>query len=126
LKDKTVYVLKKEKIPLHFVEITNKISELLWQVVKVNTIHNELIRNPEFVLIGRWIYALRSWWFTPGTVLDVIIGVLEKNKWPMNTEKIIEAVLKVRSVKPTTIYMNLQNKNVIERVWRNYYQLKAK
>jgi hypothetical protein len=29
LKDKTVYVLKKEKIPLHFVEITNKISELL-------------------------------------------------------------------------------------------------
>jgi hypothetical protein len=28
-------------------------------------------------------------------------------------------------VKQTTIYMNLQNKNRIERVWRNYYQVKA-
>jgi hypothetical protein len=33
--------------------------------------------------------------------------------------------LKIRNVKRTTIYMNLQNKKVIERVWRNYYQLKS-
>jgi hypothetical protein len=44
----------------------------------------------------------------------------------MNTEDIIKEVLKTRNVKQTTIYMNLQNKNIIERVWRNYYTLKQK
>jgi hypothetical protein len=34
----------------------------------------------------------------------------------MSSEDIIKAVLKVRNVKKSTIYMNLQNKNVIERV----------
>lgn len=124
LKDKAVYVLKKEKVPMHFVDISNKITEYLWDKVKVNTIHNELIRNTDFVLIGRWIYALKEWGFVPGTVIDVIAEVLQKRAEPMTTEDIIKEVLKVRDVKKTTIYMNLQNKKVIERVWRNYYQLK--
>jgi hypothetical protein len=34
----------------------------------------------------------------------------------MTTEDIIKEVLKIRNVKRTTIYMNLQNKKVIERV----------
>lgn len=42
----------------------------------------------------------------------------------MNTEDITNKVLKVRNVKKTTIYMNLQNKKVIERVGRNFYQIK--
>lgn len=123
LKDKAIYVMKKEKVPMHFVDIANKITDMLWEAVKVNTIHNELIRNREFVLIGRWIYALKEYWFTPWTVLDVIVDILSKKWEAMNTEDIIKDVLKIRKVKPTTIYMNLQNKNTIERVWRNYYQL---
>jgi hypothetical protein len=43
--------MKKEKIPMHFVELSNRITEMLNKNVKVNTIHNELIRNDEFVLI---------------------------------------------------------------------------
>ena len=125
LKDKSIYIMKKEKVPMHFVDISNKITEMLWESIKVNTIHNELIRNSEFVLIGRWIYALKEWGFIPGTVLDVIISILEKKWKPMNTEEITKEVLKTRNVKQTTIYMNLQNKNRIERVWRNYYQVKA-
>lgn len=124
LKDKAIYVMKKEKTPMHFVEISNKITQMLEEKVKVNTIHNELIRNNEFVLIWRWIYALKEWWFNPGTVLDVISSILEKNWEPMSTEEITKEVLKIRNVKQTTIYMNLQNKKVIERVGRNYYQLK--
>lgn len=124
LKDKAIYVMKKEKIPMHFVDISNKITDMLEEKVKVNTIHNELIRNSEFVLIWRWIYALKDWWFTPWTVLDVITWVLEKKGEPMNTEDITKEVLKTRNVKQTTIYMNLQNKKVIERVGRNFYQLK--
>lgn len=124
LKDKSIYVMKKEKVPMHFVDISNKISEYLWETVKVNTIHNELIRNEEFILIGRGIYALKEWGFKPGTVLDVISDVLRKEWDAMSTDEIIKRVLKVRDVKKTTIYMNLQNKNVIERVWRNFYKLK--
>lgn len=124
LKDKAIYILKKEWVPMHFVDISNKIIEYLEDNVKVNTIHNELIRNDEFVLIGRWIYALKEWWFKPGTVLDVIVSILEKKEEPMSTEEITNEVLKIRNVKDTTIYMNLQNRKVIERVWRNYYQLK--
>ena len=43
----------------------------------------------------------------------------------MSTEDITKEVLKTRNVKQTTIYMNLQNKSVVERVGRNYYQLKS-
>lgn len=124
LKDKAIYVMKKERMPMHFVDIANKITEYLGDKVKVNTIHNELIRNEEFILIGRGIYALKEWGFKPWTVLDVIVEVLKKNGGPMTTENIITKVLKVRDVKKTTIYMNLQNKKIIERVGRNYYQLK--
>lgn len=125
LKDKAQYILRKEKIPMHFVSIANKITETMGEKVKINTIHNELIRNNEFVLVGRWIYALKDWWiYKPGTVLDMIIDIMKKNWEPMQTEDIIHKVLKVRKVKNTTIYMNLQNKKIIERVWRNYYKLK--
>jgi len=124
LKDKAIYVMKKQKTPMHFVDISNNITKYLWDSVKVNTIHNELIRNNEFVLIWRWLYALKEWWFKPGTVIDVIIDVLKKNKEPMSTEDIIKNVLKVRNVKKTTIYMNLQNKDIIKRVGRNYYDIK--
>lgn len=124
LKDKAIYVMKKDKLPMHFIDISNKITQYLGETVKVNTIHNELIRNNEFVLIGRGIYALKEWGFIPGTVLDVIVNVLEKNGEAMTTEEITKEVLKTRNVKQTTIYMNLQNKDIIQRVGRNYYQLK--
>lgn len=124
LKDKAIYVFKKEKNPIHFVELANKISNYFGEPVKVATIHNELIRNNEFVLIGRGIYVLKEWGYKPGTVLDVIMDIFSKAKSPLSTEEIIARVLKTRKVKTSTIYMNLQNKQQIERVGRNMYQLK--
>lgn len=124
LKDKAVYVLKKAKKPMHFVEITNAIADRFSESVKVATIHNELIRNNEFVLIGRGIYVLKEWGYKPGTVLDVILDVFIKAKTPLSTEEIITKVLKVRQVKTSTIYMNLQNRKYVERVGRNLYQMK--
>lgn len=125
LKDKALYILRKEKIPMHFISISNKISDNFWESVRVNTVHNELIRNSEFVLVWRGIYALREWGiYKPGTVIDVIIDILKKSSKPLTRQEIVDKVLKVRKVKEATIYMNLQNKNVIQRVWRNYYSLK--
>ncbi|MCT4617548.1 MAG: hypothetical protein N4A38_05065 [Candidatus Gracilibacteria bacterium] len=124
LKDKAVYVLKKEKLPMHFVDISNKITEYLGDVVKTNTVHNELIRNEDFVLVGRGIYVLKEWGFKPGTVIDVIVEIMKKAGKPMTTDEITTKVLKVRNVKKTTIYMNLQNKDYVQRVGRNFYELK--
>lgn len=55
----------------------------------------------------------------------MILDIFKKNDGPLSTEEITEKVLKIRQVKTTTIYMNLQNKDVIERVGRNLYQAKA-
>lgn len=122
LKDKAMYVLKKKKEPMHFMDIANAITELFGENVKTSTIHNELIRNNEFVLIGRGIYVLKEWGYKSGTVLDVILDIFSKADGPLSTEEITERVLKIRQVKTTTIYMNLQNKEFIERVGRNLYQ----
>jgi hypothetical protein len=92
LKDKAIYVLKKRKEAMHFVEITNVISETFKESVKVATIHNELIRNNEFVLIGRGIYVLKEWGYKPGTVLDVILDIFQKTKTPLSTDDIIARV----------------------------------
>jgi len=124
LKDKAIYVMKKEKTPLHFVDLTNLISNHFWEAVKVATIHNELIRNNEFVLIGRGIYVLKDWGYKPGTVIDVIVDILAKVKTPLSTDDIVAKVLKTRRVKVSTVYMNLQNRKYIQRVWRNMYKLK--
>jgi hypothetical protein len=126
LKDKAIYVLKKKKEPMHFLDIANAITEYFSEPVKISTIHNELIRNEEFVLIGRGIYVLKDWGYKDGTVLDVILDIFKKAGTPLSTEEITNRVLKIRQVKTTTIYMNLQNKKYIERVGRNLYQAKQK
>jgi hypothetical protein len=126
LKDKAIYVLKKKKEPMHFLDIASSITEYFSEPVKVSTIHNELIRNQEFVLIGRGIYVLKEWGYKDGTVLDVILDIFKKAGTPLSTEEITARVLKIRQVKTTTIYMNLQNKKFIERVGRNLYTAKAK
>lgn len=110
---------------MHFMDIANAITEYFGEVVKISTIHNELIRNEEFVLIGRGIYVLKEWGYKEGTVLDVILDIFKKNEGPLSTEEITDKVLKIRQVKSTTIYMNLQNKDFIERVGRNLYQAKT-
>jgi hypothetical protein len=125
LKDKAIYILKKKKEPLHFLDIAKAITERFWEAVKTSTIHNELIRNSEFILIGRGIYVLKEWGYKDGTVLDVILEIFKKANAPLSTEEITERVLKIRQVKVTTIYMNLQNKKYIERVGRNLYQAKS-
>lgn len=122
LKDKAIYIFKKTNKPLHFLELANAISGHFNTKVKVNTVHNELIRNGEFVLIGRGIYALKAWGYTSGTVQDVILEIFNQFKKPMSSDDITAEVLKTRIVKSNTIYMNLQNKKVFKRVGRNLYQ----
>ncbi|MFC1655267.1 sigma factor-like helix-turn-helix DNA-binding protein [Patescibacteria group bacterium] len=127
LRDKIYYVLNKNKKPLHFVEIVNKITELRFDNKRINlqAVHNELIRHDQFVLVGRGIYALKEWGYKEGTVADIIQGILKDGK-AMSQENIIKEVMKQRQVKKITIILNLKNKPQFERIGREQYKLKKK
>lgn len=49
--------------PMHFTQISQKIHDLGLSSRKVNsqTVHNELIKSPLFVLCGRGVYGLSEW-----------------------------------------------------------------
>ncbi len=125
VRDKIYYVLKSEGKPLHFDEIAKRINEQSFSKKKVvrATVHNELIADDRFVLIGRGIYALSEWGYEPGTVKDVISEVMKANLDPMTTEEIISAVLAKRAVKKNTIIINLQTKTEFKKVGKDKYKL---
>jgi hypothetical protein len=125
LRDKIYFILRKSGKSLHFVDISNTIIQENFDKKNVNmqAVHNELIRHPDFVLIGRGIYALKEWGYEHGTVADIITQVL-KEKESLSEAEIIEAVLVKRKVKPITIILNLKNKKQFVRVGRKQYSLK--
>jgi DNA-directed RNA polymerase delta subunit len=112
-KEKIYLILKEVGRPLHFTEIAQLMDE--YQMVKKKahpqTIHNELIKNEQFVLVGRGIYALKEWGYKEGTVKDVITDILKKSGKPMEKDEILKKVAKVRTVKKATVMINLNNKN---------------
>jgi DNA-directed RNA polymerase delta subunit len=121
-REKVYLVLKEENKPLHFVQIAKLIEKYKLGTKKAHpqTIHNELIKDSRFVLIGRGIYALGEWGYFGGAVKDVIRNILEKNEKPMSKEDIIEKVLQVREVKSATIMINLNSK-YFEKSGNSYY-----
>ncbi len=116
VKDLAFLVLKKEKTPLHFNQITKLIRKALPQ-----TVHNELIRDERFVLVGRGIYALKEWGYESGEVKDVIFKTLERAKKPLTREEILGQVLQQRLVKENTILLNLSNKKYFLRDLQGKY-----
>jgi DNA-directed RNA polymerase delta subunit len=110
-REKAYLVLKNQKKPMHFRQISALIDEAGLHSKRSKshpqTVHNELIKDDRFVLVGRGIYALKDWGYSRGTVKEVIRDILEKNGGALKKEKILEEVLKVRQVKTTTIAINL-------------------
>lgn len=128
IRDKIYVILHESGKHMHFNEIANAIkgSEFKRKDVTTQAIHNELIKDKRFVLIGRGIYALKEWGYQKGTVADVIAGILRKNGQPMHRDEIVKQVLKSRQVKETTILLNLQGKPQFKRVAKATYALKDK
>ena len=123
IRDKIFVVLEGKKEPMHFSDIAAAISESNFRRknVTIQAIHNELIKDPRFVLIGRGIYALDSWGYSKGTVSDIIKGILDQADRPLTREEIVKQVLKSRKVKETTILLNLQNRALFTKVDKNSY-----
>ena len=125
IRDKIFVILESAKEPMHFSEIAKQIKESNFKRknVTVQAIHNELIKDQRFILIGRGIYALDSWGYKKGTIADIITATLTKSKESLTREEIVKRVLKVRKVKETTILLNLQNKKLYKKVDKNLYTL---
>lgn len=125
IRDKIYVILEEKGAPLHFSEIAKAIKDSSFKRKDVTTqaIHNELIKDKRFVLIGRGIYALASWGFSRGTVSDIIAKVLEESSEPLHRDEIVKRVLKSRQVKETTILLNLQSKPQFKRVAKATYTL---
>jgi predicted Zn-ribbon and HTH transcriptional regulator len=127
IKDKIYIILSENKEPMHFSEIYKAIQEdktFAQRNFTIQATHNELIRDPRYVLVGRGRYALKEWGHIEGTVEDVIEKVLKDggNK-PMHRDEIIRGVLRYRQVRETTIVLNLQSKPKFKRVATATFQL---
>lgn len=116
IRDRIYLVLKKAGEPLHFQTIAQTINKVGFgsRTALAPTVHNELIKDSRFVLVGRGIYGLSESGFQPGTAREVIHRIL-KNNGPLKPREVILAVQKERFLKPNTVLVNLQNKQYFQR-----------
>jgi hypothetical protein len=123
--DKAFLVLKHHGRPEHYSQITKLINEHKFdeRAAYQETVHNELIKDERFVLIGRGIYALSEWGYKKGVVSDVIREVLAGSSKPLSRDEIISEVMKKRHVKRNTILVGLSNKKIFTKVGKDRYAL---
>ncbi len=123
IRDKIYVVLKQHDQPMHFNDIADavKAENFKRNNVTKQAIHNELIKDDRFVLVGRGIYALAERGYKRGSITDVISDILRENG-PMNREDIVRAVLKVRQVREATVLLSLSRPQ-FKRVNKSTYAL---
>ncbi len=122
MRDYAFLVIRKHGSPIHFREVAKQITQVFKKKAHVATTHNELIKDPRFVLVGRGLYALKEWGYMSGVVRDVIKKIIEKNG-PLTKDEIIEKVLKERYVKDNTIMVNLQNQKHFKKDREGKYSI---
>ncbi len=122
MRDYAFLVMRRHGSPMHFSEVAGSIGEHFDRPAHVQTVHNELIKDDRFVLVGRGLYALKEWGYDGGLVRDVIEKILSA-QGPLSKDEIIKKVLKERYVKENTILVNLQNRNHFKRDSEGNYAL---
>ncbi len=122
IRDYAYLIIKRHGSPMHFREVAAAIAETFKRRAHEATTHNELIKDPRFVLVGRGLYALSEWGYASGVVKDVITSLLKKFG-PMSRDQIIERVKKERYVKDNTILVNLQDSTRFRRTSEGLYSL---
>jgi len=126
-REKAYLILKKASKPLHYRQIAKLIKEEDFYSEHnptAPTVHNEVILDDRFVLIGRGIYGLKEWGYTPGTVEEVIKSILKDNPEGLERSKIVNKVLDQRKVAKNTILANLNRKKDFKRKKDQVYVLR--
>jgi len=128
VRDRAFLVFKKHQKPLHFTEVAQLIDKLEYNLPNKKTypqtVHNELIKDSRFVLVGRGTYALAEWGYVPGTIKDIIVKVLSENKEPIHRDELVKQVLAQRLVAKNTVLMNLNNKKHFDKDSEDKYFLR--
>jgi len=115
IRDYAYLAIKRNGEPMHFSKVADSIGSMFSKKAHIATTHNELIKDPRFVLVGRGLYALAEWGYSPGVVRDVIREVLS-DKGPMKKDEVIKQVKKARFVKDNTILVNLNDPRYFKRL----------
>ncbi|OGG64550.1 hypothetical protein A3C94_02790 [Candidatus Kaiserbacteria bacterium RIFCSPHIGHO2_02_FULL_55_17] len=115
IRDYAYLAVKRHGAPMHFSAVAKTIGTLFSKKAHIATTHNELIKDPRFVLVGRGLYALTEWGYKPGVVRDVIREELEK-EGPLKKDDIIKQVKRARFVKDNTILVNLNDARYFKRL----------
>ncbi len=119
VRDKAFLVFKKHQKPLHFRQITSLIDQLDInhgsKKTHPQTVHNELIKDARFVLVGRGMYALGEWGYKPGTIKDIIASVLKEKPHLVSKDEIVKEVLSQRLVEKNTVMIKLNDKKFFQK-----------
>ncbi len=126
INDKIYLILKNSGKPMHFAEVSEMINKINFDGKKANaaTVHNELILDEKYILVGRGLYGLKEWGYQKGAVADVILKIMSEAGVPMSREEIVNKVLEQRIVKKTTVNLALMNRDKFEIVSDGKYRLK--
>lgn len=126
VKDKAYLILKKANAPKHFGDIAKciNVANFFGKKANTQTVHNELIKDTRFVLVGRGMYALAEWGYKSGTVKDVLIDILKNSSRPVHKTALLTGVMNARMVKENTILLNLQDSKVFVKNEDGTYTLR--
>ena len=72
VKDYAFLVMRRHGSPMHFREVADSISKTFNRKTHYATCHNELIKDPRFVLVGRGMYALAEWGYKAGIARFIV------------------------------------------------------
>jgi hypothetical protein len=124
IRDKIYLVLKKKGEALHFEDIAKHINDAKFDSHKalVATVHNELIKDNRFSLVGRGIYGLTEHGYETGTAREAIANILKKG--PLQAEEVVAKVSDKHFFRENTILINLQNKSFFERTQDGRYKVR--
>jgi hypothetical protein len=114
VKDYAFLVMRRHGSPMHFKEVADAITKTFNKKIHYATCHNELIKDPRFVLVGRGMYALAEWGYKAGIAREVIEDILKK-EGPMARDAVVEKVMKERYLKKNTILVNLANSKYFKK-----------
>jgi len=122
-RDWAYLVLRKKNSPMHFTELTGQINKFRKnKVTNPQTVHNELIKDGRFVLVGRGTYGLKEFNLMAGTAREVISQILRKHG-PQESRGVIKLVLEQRMFKENTLLLNLQDRKHFRRLDDGRYMI---
>jgi len=124
IRDLAYILLAHNGKPMHFSAIADAVNTgaLGKGTFSQKVVHNGLIKDARFVLIGRGTYALAEWGYKKGSLPDVIAGVLREES-PLTSDEIVRRVMQVRQLQDRTIRLSLHTRPQFKRVSKAQYVL---